>query len=93
MPSLQHHHRVFRPAPNLCGTDRGFFNEQNVAASVKSGVGTVSIPQRGDKGPRNVRPTNDRPHSRTQAFSRWHRGAHLGVEARPRHEALPDTRR
>jgi IS5 family transposase len=47
IPSLQHHHRVFRRGPKLYSTDRGFFSEQNVEACVNGGVTTVSIPQRG----------------------------------------------
>jgi IS5 family transposase len=47
IPSLQHHHRVFRRGPRVYSTDRGFFSEPNVEACVNGGVTTVSIPQRG----------------------------------------------
>ena len=47
LPSLQRHRKAFGRAPELYGSDRGFFSEQNVAACVHDGVKVVCIPQRG----------------------------------------------
>jgi IS5 family transposase len=47
MPSLRRHRKAFGRAPELYGSDRGFFSEQNVAACVRAGVEVVCIPQRG----------------------------------------------
>jgi transposase, IS5 family len=46
-PSLQHHREIFGHAPDLYGTDRGFYSEDNVKACKQDGVKVVSIPQRG----------------------------------------------
>jgi transposase, IS5 family len=46
-PSLQRHRKAFGRAPELYGSDRGFFSEQNVTACVQEGVKVVCIPQRG----------------------------------------------
>jgi IS5 family transposase len=46
-PSLQRHQETFGHAPELYGTDRGFYSENNIAACQHNGVKTVSIPQRG----------------------------------------------
>lgn len=46
-PSLQHHRKIFGHAPDLYGTDRGFYSEDNVHACKQNGVKVVSIPQRG----------------------------------------------
>lgn len=52
-PSLQRHREIFGHAPNLYGTDRGFYNENNLQACQQAGVRVVSIPQRGgQKTPR-----------------------------------------
>ena len=48
-PSLQRHRKAFGRAPELYGSDRGFFSEQNVTACVQEGVKVVCIPQRGGK--------------------------------------------
>jgi IS5 family transposase len=48
-PSLQRHRKAFGRAPELYGSDRGFFSEQNVTACVQEGVKVVCIPQRGKK--------------------------------------------
>jgi IS5 family transposase len=48
-PSLQHHRQAFGRAPELYGTDRGFFSEQNLASCKQAGVKAVCIPQRGGK--------------------------------------------
>jgi transposase, IS5 family len=47
LPSLQRHRKAFDRPPELYGSDRGFFSEQNVAACVHDGVKVVCIPQRG----------------------------------------------
>jgi IS5 family transposase len=46
-PSLSRHQATFGSAPQLYGSDRGFFSEKNVTACERSGVGVVCIPQRG----------------------------------------------
>jgi IS5 family transposase len=48
-PSLARHKQAFGRAPQLYGSDRGFFSEQNVAACVQGDVKVVCIPQRGGK--------------------------------------------
>jgi len=48
-PSLERHKETFGHAPELYGSDRGFFSEPNVKDCKKSGVKVVSIPQRGGK--------------------------------------------
>jgi transposase, IS5 family len=47
--SLQRHRQCFGWAPQLYGSDRGFFSEQNLASCKRAGVKTVCIPQRGGK--------------------------------------------
>jgi transposase, IS5 family len=47
--SLQRHRLVFGRAPQLYGSDRGFFSEQNLASCKHAGVKLVCIPQRGGK--------------------------------------------
>ena len=48
-PSLQRHKQAFGRAPELYGSDRGFFSEQNVTSCTRHGVKVVCIPQRGGK--------------------------------------------
>src|ERR1700756_1912360 len=48
--SLQRHREAFGQAPQLYGSDRGFFSEQNLASCKHAGVKVVCIPQRGGKG-------------------------------------------
>jgi transposase, IS5 family len=48
-PSLMRHKQAFGRAPELYGSDRGFFSEQNVASCVQGDVKVVCIPQRGGK--------------------------------------------
>ena len=45
--SLQRHRQAFGQAPQLYGSDRGFFSEQNLASCKRAGVKVVCIPQRG----------------------------------------------
>jgi transposase, IS5 family len=47
VPSLRRHKRAFGHAPELYGSDRGFFSEQNVTSCRQDGVKVVCIPQRG----------------------------------------------
>ena len=48
-PSLEHHKETFGHAPELYGSDRGFFSEKNVKSCKRNGVKVVCIPQRGGK--------------------------------------------
>src|SRR5205807_2765818 len=44
---LKRHKKMFGHAPELYGTDRGFFSEKNVKLCERKGVKVVCIPQRG----------------------------------------------
>ena len=48
-PSLQRHKQAFGRAPELDGSDRGFFSEQNLTSCTRHGVKVVCIPQRGGR--------------------------------------------
>ena len=48
-PSLKRHKDAFGSAPELYGSDRGFFSESNVTSCERGGVKVVCIPQRGGK--------------------------------------------
>ena len=48
-PSLKRHKETFGSAPELYGSDRGFFSGGNVTSGEQSGVKVVCIPQRGGK--------------------------------------------
>jgi IS5 family transposase len=48
-PSLRRHSNAFGKIPELYGSDRGFFNEQNLASCKRAGVEVACIPQRGGK--------------------------------------------
>ena len=48
-PSLERHKETFGHAPELYGSDRGFFSETNVKSCKQNGVKVVCIPQRGGK--------------------------------------------
>ena len=48
-PSLKRHKEAFGRAPELYGSDRGFFSEQNVKSCKQNGVKVVCIPQCGGK--------------------------------------------
>jgi IS5 family transposase len=45
--SLERHRHSFGHAPELYGSDRGFFSEQNLTSCQQDGVKVVCIPQRG----------------------------------------------
>ena len=46
-PSLKRHKKMFGHAPELHGSDRGFFREKNVKLWERTGVKVVCIPQCG----------------------------------------------
>jgi transposase, IS5 family len=46
-PWLERHKEAFGQAPQVYGSDRGFFSEENVDACEQAGVKVVCIPQRG----------------------------------------------
>jgi len=48
-PSLRRHKDAFGSAPELYGSDRGFFSDRNVTSCERNGVKVVCIPQRGGK--------------------------------------------
>lgn len=48
-PSLDRHRDTFGRAPDLYGSDRGFYSERHVKACRDEGVKIVCIPQRGGK--------------------------------------------
>jgi IS5 family transposase len=48
-PSLKRHKKKFGHVPELYGSDRGFFSEQNVKSCKQNGVKVVCIPQCGGK--------------------------------------------
>jgi IS5 family transposase len=48
-PSLERHKETFGRAPELYGSDRGFFSETNLKSCKRSGVKVACIPQRGGK--------------------------------------------
>jgi len=48
-PSLRRHKDAFGRVPELYGSDRGFFSEQNLASCKRAGVEIICIPQRGGK--------------------------------------------
>jgi len=48
-PSLERHKETFGHAPELYGSDRGFFSEKNLKSCKQSGVKVVCIPRRGGK--------------------------------------------
>jgi IS5 family transposase len=48
-PSLKRHKEMFDCAPELYGSDRGFYSEKNLKTCKKGGVKVVCIPQRGGK--------------------------------------------
>ena len=46
-PSVQRHKKMFGHAPEVYGSDRGFFSEQNLKSCKRNGVKVVCIPQCG----------------------------------------------
>ena len=75
-PSLQDHKETFGRAPELYGSDRAFYSQENVKACVEAGVKIVCIPQRGGKK------TADREaYESTPAFKKRQR-FRAGIEGR-----------
>ena len=73
--SLRRHRQAFGRAPELYGSDRGFFSEQNLASCKHAGVKLVCIPQRGEQ--ENTATPSVREQRGIQersALSRRHRG-------------------
>ena len=75
-PSLEHHKETFGHAPELYGSDRGFFSEKNVKSCKRNGVKVVCIPQRGGKKTR-VREADEK----SPAFKKGQR-FRAGIEGR-----------
>jgi IS5 family transposase len=48
-PSLEHHTAAFGCAPQVYGSDRGFFSDENVLTCQRAGVEVLCMPQRGGK--------------------------------------------
>jgi transposase, IS5 family len=68
-PSLKHHRRAFGRAADLYASDRGFFNEANIASCANDGVNTVCIPQRGgSKAPQRQAYEKSAPFKQGQRF-------------------------
>src|ERR1700704_938110 len=68
-PSLARHRRAFGRAAKLYASDRGFFNEANIASCVNDGVNTVCIPQRGgSKAPQRQAYEKSAPFKQGQRF-------------------------
>ena len=68
-PSLKRHRRAFGRAAELYASDRGFFNEANIASCVNDGVNTVCIPQRGgSKTPQRQAYEKSAPFKQGQRF-------------------------
>ena len=74
--SLQRHKQAFGRAPELYGSDRGFFSEQNLASCKHGGVKLVCIPQRGGK-----RTTRREAYESSAAFKQGQR-FRAGIEGR-----------
>jgi len=75
-PSLKRHKDAFGSAPELYGSDRGFFSDSNVTSCQRSGVKVVCIPQRGGKK------TPDREaYEKSPAFKKGQR-FRAGIEGR-----------
>src|SRR5467141_2412981 len=75
-PSLKRHRRAFRRVPELYGTDRGFFSEQNLTSCQHAGVKVVCIPQRGGK-----KTTEREAYENSAAFKQGQR-FRAGIEGR-----------
>src|SRR5258705_7706623 len=67
-PSLDRHIETFGRVPELYGTDRGFFSEQNLTSCQHAGVKVVCIPQRGGK-----KTTEREAYENSAAFKRGQR--------------------
>ena len=74
--SLQRHRQAFGEAPQLYGSDRGFFSEQNLTSCKRAGVKVVCIPQRGGK-----RTARREAHEKSVVFKNGQR-FRAGIEGR-----------
>src|SRR5438132_8881257 len=75
-PSLERHKETFGHAPELYGSDRGFFSEKNVKSCKQKGVKVVCIPQRGgQKTPTRAKYEKSPDFKRDSAFEPASRGA------------------
>jgi len=75
-PSLDRHRDTFGRAPDLYGSDRGFYSERNVKACRDEGVTIVCIPQRGGK-----KTSKRDAYEKSAAFKRGQR-FRAGIEGR-----------
>jgi IS5 family transposase len=75
-PSLERHKDTFGRAPELYGSDRGFFSEKNVKSCEQDGVKVVCIPQRGGK-----KSPEREAYEKTPAFKQGQR-FRAGIEGR-----------
>src|SRR6202022_2092747 len=85
--SLERHKQTFGYVPELYGSDRGFFSEQNRTSCKREGGKVGWLQSARARSLREKSGVQGRP-----ALSRRHRGAHLGVVPRSRHEALSRSR-
>jgi transposase, IS5 family len=74
--SLSRHKESFGSAPQVYGSDRGFFSEKNLAACARSGVEMVCIPQRG-----GAKSAEREAHEKSPAFRKGQR-FRAGIEGR-----------
>lgn len=74
--SLSRHQAMFGSAPQVYGSDRGFFSEKNLATCARSGVEMVCIPQRG-----GTKSTEREAHEKSPAFKKGQR-FRAGIEGR-----------
>jgi IS5 family transposase len=75
-PSLERHRETFGHAPDLYGSDRGFYSENNLKACRHDGVKTVCIPQRGGK-----KTSRREAYEKSSAFKKGQR-FRAGIEGR-----------
>jgi transposase, IS5 family len=75
-PSLERHKETFGHAPELYGSDRGFFSEKNVKSCKQNGVKVVCIPQRGGK-----KTAKRKAYEKSPAFKKGQR-FRAGIEGR-----------
>ncbi len=75
-PSLKRHKETFGHAPELYGSDRGFFSEKNVKSCKQNGVQVVCIPQRGGK-----KTARRKKYEKSSAFKKGQR-FRAGIEGR-----------
>ena len=74
--SLSRHQAMFGSPPQLYGSDRGFFSENNLATCVRSGVEMACLPQRG-----GTKSAQREAHEKSPAFKKGQR-FRAGIEGR-----------